>query len=69
MVQRALNSLPIHYRTAVTLCDIENLSYEQMGEVMSCPLGTVRSRVHEGRRLLRKAFEKLYDKGRVESHG
>ena len=67
MVQRALDSLPVHYRTAVTLCDIENLSYEEIGEIMMCPVGTVRSRIHEGRRLMKKAFETLAEKGRVKS--
>lgn len=56
-LQKALASLPIHYRTAVTLNDIEQLSYEEMARIMDCPVGTVRSRVHQGRVLLRKALE------------
>lgn len=58
-VQKALNCLPIHYRTAISLCDIDRYSYEQISEVMNCPVGTVRSRIHQGRILLRKAFERL----------
>lgn len=58
-LQRALDSLPAHYRAAVALCDIEGLSYEEISRVMTCPVGTVRSRVHQGRVLLKKAFEKL----------
>jgi len=61
-VQKALDSLPIHYRTAVALSDIEGLPYEQIGQIMGCPVGTVRSRIHQGRALLRKSFESL-DKG------
>jgi RNA polymerase sigma-70 factor (ECF subfamily) len=63
MAQKALNSLPPHYRAAVALCDMEGLSYEQIGEIMSCPVGTVRSRVHQGRELVRKAFTQLQKTG------
>lgn len=55
-VQRALNLLPPLYRSAVILCDLENYSYETIAEILECPLGTVRSRLHEGRRLLRQFF-------------
>lgn len=58
LVQKALGSLPPHYRAAVTLCDIEGLAYEEIGEIMSCPVGTVRSRIHQGRALVRKILEK-----------
>jgi RNA polymerase sigma-70 factor (ECF subfamily) len=63
VVQKALNSVPVHYRTAVTLCDIEGLSYEEIGEIMACPVGTVRSRIHEGRKLIKQAYEKLEKSG------
>lgn len=59
LVQRALSSLPIPYRTAVILCDIENYSYQEISEVLGCPIGTVRSRIHQGRLLLKRAFESL----------
>lgn len=63
LLQRALNAVPVHYRTAVTLCDIEGLSYEQISEIMACPVGTVRSRIHQGRLLIRKAYEELERSG------
>jgi RNA polymerase sigma-70 factor (ECF subfamily) len=63
LLRLALESVPVHYRSAVTLCDIEGLSYEQIGQIMSCPVGTVRSRIHMGRTLIRKAYEKLEKKG------
>jgi RNA polymerase sigma-70 factor, ECF subfamily len=63
MIQKALDSLPVHYRSAVALCDIEGLSYEQIGEIMSCPVGTVRSRIHQGRVLVRKAYERFLKQG------
>ena len=62
LLQRALDSLPVHYRSAVTLCDIEDISYERISEIMGCPVGTVRSRVHQGRLLLRREFERLSEK-------
>jgi RNA polymerase sigma-70 factor (ECF subfamily) len=63
LVQAALDSLPVHYKTAVVLCDREGLSYEEIGEVMACPVGTVRSRIHHGRQLVKKALEALERKG------
>ena len=61
LVQKALAGLPPLYRSAVILCDMEGLSYDAIAEVMDCPLGTVRSRVHQARLLLKKAFEDLSD--------
>jgi RNA polymerase sigma-70 factor (ECF subfamily) len=63
LLQRALLSVPVHYRTAVTLCDVEGLSYEEISKIMACPVGTVRSRIHQGRVLVREAYEKLEGKG------
>lgn len=59
LVQRALESVPVQYRTAVVLCDIEKYSYERISQVLDCPIGTVRSRIHQGRQMMRKSFEKL----------
>lgn len=52
-LQSALNELPNEFRIAVILADIEGLSYEEIAETMHCSLGTVRSRLHRGRKLLR----------------
>jgi RNA polymerase sigma-70 factor, ECF subfamily len=59
LVQRALEMVPPQYRSAVMLCDLEKYSYEKISQILDCPIGTVRSRIHQGRLLLRKAFEKL----------
>lgn len=48
----SLEQLPIEYRLAVTLCDVEELSYEEAAEAMEVPIGTVRSRLSRGRKLL-----------------
>jgi RNA polymerase sigma-70 factor (ECF subfamily) len=55
-VQKALDALPPIYRTVVVLCDLEKYTYETAAEILDCPVGTVRSRLHEGRRLLKKTF-------------
>ncbi|HVY92481.1 MAG TPA: sigma-70 family RNA polymerase sigma factor [Bryobacteraceae bacterium] len=48
----ALRELPVLYRDAVVLCDLEEMSYEESAQVMGCPVGTVRSRLHRARGLL-----------------
>lgn len=55
-VQAALLRLPEDFRAAVVLCDVSGLSYEQIGEALDIPVGTVRSRIHRGRALLREAL-------------
>ena len=55
-VQRALDDLPAEFRLAVVLSDIEELSYKEIADAMGCPIGTVMSRLHRGRRLLQKTL-------------
>ena len=56
-VQAALRRLPEEFRTAVVLCDVVGLSYEEIADAIAVPVGTVRSRIHRGRRLLRTALQ------------
>lgn len=58
-VQRALLELPEDFRMAVLLCDVEEFSYREIAEIMDCPVGTVMSRLHRGRRLLQEALRGL----------
>lgn len=58
-VDRALKELPLVFREAVVLADLEGLPYREIAEVMGCPAGTVMSRLSRGRRLLRSALERL----------
>ena len=51
-VTRAIESLPEDFRTVVILSDIEGLSYEEISAFVDCPIGTVRSRLHRGRKML-----------------
>jgi RNA polymerase sigma-70 factor (ECF subfamily) len=55
-VRRALDSLPAEFRLAVILCDVEEFSYEEIAQIMGCPIGTVMSRLHRGRKLLQRAL-------------
>lgn len=51
-VQRALAELPEEYRWAVLLADVEEFSYQEIAQILSCPIGTVMSRINRGRRML-----------------
>jgi RNA polymerase sigma-70 factor (ECF subfamily) len=62
-VTKALQSLPDDFRTVVILSDIEGLTYEEIAEFVECPIGTVRSRLHRGRKLLQ---EKLFQYARQQ---
>lgn len=58
-IQAALERLPAQYRLAVILCDIQGFSYEEISYMLRCSLGTVRSRIHRGRRMMREALSAL----------
>jgi RNA polymerase sigma-70 factor (ECF subfamily) len=51
-VSDAISSLAEKFRTVVILCDIEGLTYREIASFVDCPVGTVRSRIHRGRKLL-----------------
>ena len=55
-IQGALDALPADFRVAVVLCDLEQLSYEEIAATLGIKVGTVRSRIHRGRVLLRQAL-------------
>jgi RNA polymerase sigma factor (sigma-70 family) len=52
-VAMALNALPVDFRTVIILCDIEGFTYEEMAKILDIPIGTVRSRLHRARNLLK----------------
>lgn len=56
-LEHGLARLPEDFRLAVVLCDVEGLSYEQIAEATGWPMGTVRSRIHRGRKQLRAFLE------------
>jgi RNA polymerase sigma factor (sigma-70 family) len=56
-VATALNSLPVDFRTVIILCDIEGFTYEEMAKILDIPIGTVRSRLHRARNLLKEKLK------------
>ena len=58
ILQASLDELAPEFRAAVVLCDIEGLSYEEIGATLGVKLGTVRSRIHRGRAALRESLER-----------
>ncbi|MBS1700870.1 MAG: RNA polymerase sigma factor [Armatimonadetes bacterium] len=59
-VVNAVDELPEEYRVAVTLCDLEEMTYESAADVLGVPIGTIRSRVFRGRRILRHKLVGIY---------
>jgi RNA polymerase sigma factor (sigma-70 family) len=57
-VAKAIQQLPVDYRLVVVLCDIEEFSYEEIAQIVDIPVGTVRSRLHRGRNILRDQLMK-----------
>jgi RNA polymerase sigma-70 factor, ECF subfamily len=61
-ITAALDSVPEEFRLVVVLADVEELSYKEIADLVGCPIGTVMSRLHRGRRLLKT---KLIDQARM----
>ena len=59
IVRRALREVPAPFRAAVVLKDLADLSYKEIGQALGCPLGTVESRIHRGRAILRRKLERI----------
>lgn len=57
-LKKAIDELPDEFRMAVILSDVQNFSYQEIADILSVPIGTVRSRLWRGRRLLQKALWK-----------
>ncbi len=53
-ISNALNSLEVDFRTVIILCDLEGFKYEEMAKILDIPIGTVRSRLHRARQLLKE---------------
>lgn len=53
-VANALNALEVDFRTVIILCDLEGFTYEEMAKILNIPIGTVRSRLHRARMLLKE---------------
>ncbi len=60
-VSTALNTLDVDFRTVIILCDLEGFKYDEMARILDIPIGTVRSRLHRARNLLREKL-RMYAK-------
>jgi RNA polymerase sigma-70 factor, ECF subfamily len=56
LVQRAVDDLPVHYREALLLCEVEQMSYQEIAEILSIPIGTVMSRLARARKSVRASL-------------
>src|SRR3984957_4598553 len=56
LVQRAIDDLPVGYREALLLCEVEEMSYQEIAEILSIPIGTVMSRLARARKAVRESF-------------
>ncbi|AKU24598.1 RNA polymerase sigma factor RpoE [Massilia sp. NR 4-1] len=61
-VNEAMDALPLELRTAIVLREIEGLSYEEISDIMACPIGTVRSRIFRAREAIAARLRPLLDK-------
>jgi RNA polymerase sigma-70 factor, ECF subfamily len=64
VVQRALEELPVHFREILLLCEVEEMSYQEISEALSIPAGTVMSRLFRARKALRSLLQKKLQGGR-----
>lgn len=61
-LSNALNSIPEDFRTVVLLCDVEDFTYEEIANMLDVPIGTIRSRLHRGRNLLKAQLMEYAEK-------
>ena len=56
LVQRAIDDLPVHYRETLLLCEVEEMSYQEIAEILAIPMGTVMSRLARARKAVRESL-------------
>ena len=61
-ISNALNSLEVDFRTVIILCDLEGFKYDEMAKILDIPIGTVRSRLHRARNLLKEKLREYANK-------
>lgn len=61
-ISNALNSLDVDFRTVIILCDLEGFKYDEMAKILDIPIGTVRSRLHRARNLLKEKLKSYANK-------
>jgi len=63
MMQKAIDDLPVHYREILLLCEVEEMSYQEIAETLSIPIGTVMSRLSRARKALRDGLRLQLQRG------
>jgi RNA polymerase sigma-70 factor, ECF subfamily len=63
LVQSAIDDLPVHFREILLLCEVEEMSYQEIAETLSLPVGTVMSRLSRARKRLRDGLRLRFEKG------
>jgi len=61
-VTKAINDLPVDFRTVILLCDVEGFTYEEIAKIIDIPIGTVRSRLHRARNLMKEKLREYANK-------
>ncbi len=61
-ISNALNALDVDFRTVIILCDLEGFKYDEMAKILDIPIGTVRSRLHRARNLLKEKLSEYAQK-------
>ena len=56
LLQHAIDDLPVHYRETLLLCEVEEMSYQEIAEILSIPIGTVMSRLARARKAVRESL-------------
>ncbi len=64
-ITSALNSLPVDFRLIIVLCDLEEFTYEELSKILNIPIGTVRSRLHRARNMLK---EKIIEYAKTQGY-
>ena len=65
MLQSAIEALPLHFREIILLCEVEEMSYQDIAETLSIPMGTVMSRLSRARKTLRESLRSRMQEGAV----
>jgi RNA polymerase sigma-70 factor (ECF subfamily) len=63
LVQSAIDGLPVNYREVLLLCEVEEMSYQEIAETLSIPIGTVMSRLSRARTALRDGLRVKFQRG------
>lgn len=61
-ISKAINELPVDFRLVILLCDIEGFTYEEISKIVDIPIGTVRSRLHRARNILKEKLKEYAEK-------